>query len=67
MFSATWPREVRALAAAFQKDPIHLNVGSLELAANHNIEQHIEVIEEYTKNNKLFELLNGILEKDVCT
>jgi ATP-dependent RNA helicase DDX5/DBP2 len=39
MFSATWPREVRGLAADFQVDPVYLNVGSLELSANHNIEQ----------------------------
>ena len=39
MFSATWPKEVRSLASDFQKDAAFLNVGSLELAANHNILQ----------------------------
>ena len=44
MFSATWPKEVRALAADFQRDAAFLNVGSLELAANHNITQvHIKI------------------------
>ncbi|KAF7633844.1 hypothetical protein Mgra_00006702 [Meloidogyne graminicola] len=42
MFSATWPKEVRALASDFQTNPVHLHVGSLELAANHNIQQHVE-------------------------
>lgn len=45
MFSATWPKEVRVLARDFQKNPIYLNVGSMDLAANHNIEQHVELIE----------------------
>uniref|UniRef100_A0A1I8AFQ6 Helicase ATP-binding domain-containing protein n=1 Tax=Steinernema glaseri TaxID=37863 RepID=A0A1I8AFQ6_9BILA len=36
MFSATWPKEVRALARDFQKDAAFLNVGSMELSANHN-------------------------------
>ncbi|GMR60305.1 hypothetical protein PMAYCL1PPCAC_30500, partial [Pristionchus mayeri] len=49
MFSATWPREVRALATDFQKDAAFLNVGSLELAANHNITQVVEVIDEHSK------------------
>lgn len=39
MFSATWPKEVRALAADFQVDAVHLNVGSLEISASHNILQ----------------------------
>lgn len=59
MFSATWPRDVRKLASDFHRNPVHLTVGSLELAANHNIEQIVEIVEEYEKNNKVF----GILEK----
>ncbi|ETN69467.1 DEAD/DEAH box helicase, partial [Necator americanus] len=42
MFSATWPKEVRALAADFQRDAAFLNVGSMELAANHNITQLVD-------------------------
>jgi superfamily II DNA/RNA helicase len=65
MFSATWPRDVRKLAADFHTDPVHLNVGSLDLAANHNIQQNVEVVEEYDKAAKLFQLLDEILSKDV--
>ena len=64
MFSATWPRDVRKLAADFHTDPVHLNVGSLDLAANHNIQQNVEVVEEYDKAAKLFQLLDEILSKD---
>ena len=50
MWSATWPKEVRALARDFfttEKNDgegyVHLNIGSHELQANHNICQKIEV------------------------
>jgi len=60
MFSATWPNEIRTLAMEFQTDPVFLNVGSMELSANHNIEQHVEVIEEFNKTGRLIELLTTI-------
>lgn len=61
MFSATWPKEVRALAADFQKDPVFLNVGSMELAANHNIEQIVEVMDEFDKKSRLEQILKQLL------
>ncbi|KAI6171199.1 hypothetical protein M3Y97_01073600 [Aphelenchoides bicaudatus] len=61
MFSATWPKEVRTLAMDFQKDPVFLNVGSMEIAANHNIEQVVEVVDEYGKQKRLFEILEKSL------
>jgi superfamily II DNA/RNA helicase len=61
MFSATWPKEVRQLACDFQVDPVFLNVGSLEIAANHNIEQHVEVMDEYRKQSRLFQILEELL------
>lgn len=66
MFSATWPREVRKLASDFQNDAVFLNVGSLELAANHNIKQFVEVIEENRKKARLIELLSEIGEYTEC-
>lgn len=65
MFSATWPKEVHALASEFQRNPVRLNVGSLELAANHNIEQHIEVIDERGKFERLFNILDEITKNGV--
>ncbi|KAI6184067.1 hypothetical protein M3Y97_00556600 [Aphelenchoides bicaudatus] len=61
MFSATWPKDVRNLAKDFQTDPVFLNVGSLELAANHNIQQIVEIIEEHGKQKRLFEILKELL------
>ena len=37
MWSATWPREVQQLANDF----LHINIGSSDLSANHNILQVI--------------------------
>lgn len=52
MWSATWPKEVRALAEDFLKDYIQINVGSTTLAANHNILQIVDVCQEHEKENK---------------
>jgi len=37
LWSATWPREIQTLARDFLKDPIQVNIGSTELAANKNV------------------------------
>lgn len=81
MFSATWPKEIRELAADFQKDAAFLNVGSLELAANHNITQVgvvdgkpefntrcqiIECIEDAEKQPRLMALLQDIMGQPEC-
>ncbi|PIO60907.1 DEAD/DEAH box helicase [Teladorsagia circumcincta] len=66
MFSATWPKEVRALASDFQKDAAFLNVGSMELAANHNITQFVDVLEEHAKQARLMQLLNDIMNQPEC-
>ncbi|CAL1682681.1 unnamed protein product [Lasius platythorax] len=60
MWSATWPKEVRALAEDFLTDYVHLNIGSLTLSANHNITQIIDVCHEYEKDSKLNRLLQEI-------
>ncbi|SBS90521.1 ATP-dependent RNA helicase DDX5, putative (DDX5) [Plasmodium ovale curtisi] len=46
MWSATWPKEVQALARDLCKDqPVHVNVGSLTLTACRRIKQEIYLIE----------------------
>lgn len=60
MWSATWPKEVQALAEDFLTDYIQVNIGSLELAANHNIRQIIETVEEHEKPAKLSSLLSEL-------
>lgn len=65
MFSATWPREIRQLATDFQKDAVFLNVGSLELSANANIKQHVEILNDTDKMSRLNSLMQEIQkEKD---
>jgi ATP-dependent RNA helicase DDX5/DBP2 len=63
MYSATWPKEVRRLAEDFLGDYIQVNIGSLELCANHNIQQFVEVCTEYEKDNKLKDLLQDITQE----
>lgn len=60
MWSATWPKEVRNLAEEFLKTYVQVNIGSLQLSANHNISQIVDVCEEYEKENKLHSLLQEI-------
>nr|CAI5840699.1 unnamed protein product [Callosobruchus analis] len=63
MWSATWPKEVQQLAQEFLKDYIQINVGSLQLSANHNILQIIDVCHEYEKETKLSTLLKEIMSE----
>lgn len=60
MWSATWPKEVQALAEDFLTDYIQINIGSLTLAANHNIRQIVEICQEHEKETKLSQLLREI-------
>ncbi|EJD74118.1 DEAD box polypeptide 17 [Loa loa] len=64
MFSATWPKDVRKLAMDFLADAAHLNVGSLELSANHNITQIVEIIDESNKQQRLMAILSDIMNKE---
>ncbi|XP_074102072.1 putative ATP-dependent RNA helicase DDX17 isoform X4 [Cotesia typhae] len=61
MWSATWPKEVKNLAEDFLKDYAQINVGSLQLSANHNILQIIDVCQDYEKEAKLSTLLKEIM------
>jgi len=57
MWSATWPKEVKNLAEEFLDEYIQINIGSLTLAANHNIQQIVEVCQEYDKETKYIFLI----------
>lgn len=63
MFSATWPKEVRNLAGDFLNEYVQVNVGSLELSANHNIKQIIKICTEATKNEQLREIIDAIYKE----
>ena len=57
MFSATWPDTVRKLASEFLKQPVRVNIGSEDLAANVRVTQTVEVIDETQKPRRLPQLL----------
>ncbi|KAI5694708.1 hypothetical protein M8J75_003703 [Diaphorina citri] len=60
MWSATWPKEVKQLAEEYLNDYIQVNIGSLQLSANHNISQVIEVVQDYEKEKRLFNLIREL-------
>ncbi|XP_021698916.1 probable ATP-dependent RNA helicase DDX17 isoform X2 [Aedes aegypti] len=66
MWSATWPDAVSRLVKDYLKDYIQINVGSLKLAANHNILQIIDVCQEHEKEAKLSILLREIMAEKEC-
>eukprot|EP01025_Chloroclados_australasicus_P055787 TRINITY_DN6848_c0_g1_i1.p1 TRINITY_DN6848_c0_g1~~TRINITY_DN6848_c0_g1_i1.p1 ORF type:complete len:647 (+),score=83.82 TRINITY_DN6848_c0_g1_i1:187-1941(+) len=57
LWSATWPKDVQAIADDFLNNPYKVIIGSTDLKANHNIAQNIVVVEDMDKYNKLVELL----------
>merc|ERR1719240_1664724 len=58
MWSATWPREVQKLARDVCKEnPVHINVGSLDLRTAHTIRQYVEVVDERDRRSRLRQLL----------
>jgi ATP-dependent RNA helicase DDX5/DBP2 len=61
MFTATWPREVQALAREFLINPVEIRFGeSNSLNANKDILQVIKVITESEKADTLIEVLKEI-------
>jgi superfamily II DNA/RNA helicase len=63
LWSATWPREIQSLARDLcREEPVHINIGSLELTASHNIKQTVEVVTTPEKRRKLNELLEKIMD-----
>ncbi|CAL9693931.1 unnamed protein product [Knipowitschia caucasica] len=63
MWSATWPKEVRQLAEDFLKEYVQINVGALQLSANHNILQIVDVCSDGEKEDKVIRLLEEIMSE----
>lgn len=61
LWSATWPKEIQALAREFLQNPYQVIVGSADLKANHRIAQHFDFPSEHEKYPKLL----SILEKEM--
>ncbi|CAK8698602.1 unnamed protein product [Clavelina lepadiformis] len=64
MTSATWPAGVRRLARSYLTNPFQVNVGSLDLAATHTVQQIIEIIDEEKKRHRLLEFINDMEAND---
>ncbi|KAL6497547.1 DEAD-box ATP-dependent RNA helicase 46 [Orobanche hederae] len=60
MYTATWPKEVRRIAADLLSNPVQVNIGNVdELAANKAITQHVEVLSPMDKRQRLLEILRS--------
>jgi len=63
MFTATWPKSIRDLAATFMREPVKITIGrndtddSGELRANTRIVQKVEVMDGAMKQQRLLQLL----------
>ncbi|XP_051140539.1 ATP-dependent RNA helicase-like protein DB10 [Andrographis paniculata] len=58
MYTATWPKEVRKIAADLLVNPVQVNIGNVdELVANKAITQHIEVLSSMDKRRRLEQIL----------
>jgi ATP-dependent RNA helicase DDX5/DBP2 len=57
MWSATWPKEIQALANDYLHDYYQVNVGSLDLTANKDVTQVIEICEDKEKYRNLLRYL----------
>merc|ERR1712039_778666 len=63
MWSATWPKEVAKLARDICKEnPVHINVGSLDLRTAHTIRQYVEVVSQHDKKHRLRKLLEKVMD-----
>lgn len=61
MWSATWPKEVRQLASDYLNDYIQVNIGSMDLSANHRIVQKVEIVSEFEKRDRMTKHLEEIM------
>ncbi|KAI4350673.1 hypothetical protein L6164_005105 [Bauhinia variegata] len=60
MFTATWPKEVRKIAADLLVNPVQVNIGDVdELVANKSITQHVEVLPPLEKHRRLEQILRS--------
>ncbi|XP_064991724.1 DEAD-box ATP-dependent RNA helicase 46-like [Musa acuminata AAA Group] len=58
MYTATWPKEVRKIASDLLRNPVQVNIGSVdELVANKSITQHVEVVTQMDKQRRLEQIL----------
>jgi len=60
MFTATWPKEVRKIAADLLVHPVQVNIGNIdELVANKSIAQRIEMVMPMEKQRRVEQILRS--------
>lgn len=60
MYTATWPKEVRKIAADLLVNPAQVNIGNVdELVANKSITQYIELLAPMEKHRRLEQILRS--------
>ncbi|KAL3526072.1 hypothetical protein ACH5RR_014444 [Cinchona calisaya] len=60
MYTATWPKEVRKIAADLLVNPVQVNIGNVdELAANKSITQHVELLSSMEKHRRVEQILRS--------
>ena len=64
MWSATWPKEVRQLASDYLNDYIQVNIGSMDLAANHRITQVVDICSDFDKRDRMAKHLERIMDEN---
>ncbi|CAD7965458.1 unnamed protein product [Amoebophrya sp. A120] len=64
LWSATWPKSVASLARDLcRENPVHINIGALELKANHRITQRVEIFAGYSAAREKRQRLNQLLSE----
>lgn len=63
LWSATWPKAVQHLAQDLCREkPVHITIGSLDLSANHKIQQRLEFFRGYNAAMEKRDRLHSILK-----
>ncbi|KAL6961847.1 RNA helicase [Sarracenia purpurea var. burkii] len=60
MYTATWPKEVRKIAADLLVNPVQVNIGNVdELVANKAITQYVELLSPMEKHRRVEQILRS--------
>lgn len=60
MYTATWPKEVRKIAADLLVSPVQVNIGNVnELVANKSITQNVEIVTPMEKQRRVEQIVRS--------
>merc|ERR1712096_502094 len=63
VLSVTRAREVQRLARNLcRENPVHINIGSLDIRTAHTIRQYVEVVPEHDKRQRFQRLLEKVMD-----